>query len=117
MRSRTLGTYITAGFCITLVLTVWLGYLAGRRLQEIRDHARHINQEALPGIFLSGRIEAIAHETGMLVLKNLLSVNEDQRADFATRIDANIKDLGERFVEYERTVRGTEATQLSLIHI
>ena len=111
MRSRTLGTYITAGFGITLLLTVWLGYLAGGRLQEIRDHARHINQEALPGIFLSGRIEAVAHETGMLVLKNLLSVNEDQRADFATRIDANIKDLAERFVEYERTVRGTEATQ------
>ena len=63
-RTRTLVFYITAGFCITLALTVWLGHLAGERLQEIRTHASRINQEALPGIYLSGRVEAIAHETG-----------------------------------------------------
>lgn len=111
MRSLTLRTYIAAGFIITLALTYWLGFQAKEKLKEINTHASRINQEALPGIFLSGRIETIAHETGMLVLKNLLSVNEDQRVEFGVRINDNLTELSARFHEYERTVRGDSAKQ------
>ena len=111
MNLRTLGVRITIGFVVTLSLTAALGGFARTRLKMIREHARHISQDALPGIFLSGRIEALAHETGMIVLKNLLSVNEDQRDEYATKIETNVRELANLATEYSRTVAGTEARQ------
>ncbi len=111
MNFRTIGVRITIGFVVTLALTLALGWFARARLAQIHAHAQHISQEALPGIFLSGRIETLVHETGMLVSKNLLSVSDDKRADFAARIDANIKQLASLSADYSHTFTGTEARQ------
>ena len=109
MNLRTLGVRITVGFIVTLAFTAALGWFAHTRLVMIREHARHINNDALPGIYLSGRLEAIAHETGMLVMKNLFSVSEEKRDEFAALIEANIKQLTSLSAEYSRTVTGSEA--------
>ena len=108
MGALTLRTYIAAGFAFALLLTCWLGFQANQRLIEINAHADRINQ-AMPGIFLSGRMQSIAHETGMLMLKNLLSLNEEQHADFGARVERNLEDLANHFTEYSRTVHGIDA--------
>ena len=55
----TVGKQITAGFVLTLSVTVALGGFTYWSLRTISSHANSVVNDALPGTAMSGRVEIL----------------------------------------------------------
>ncbi len=101
MKTLSISWRIIIAFVALAALAAFLGLFTHSSLQRIHALSNRITGDTLPGLYLTGQIEALAHETGMLTLKDLLSVNEDQKAEFGKRIAENLDRISKLSNEHQ----------------
>jgi len=103
MKNLTVGKRIIAGFAAIIVISALLGVFAVRQLHAISTLSTVTTTESLAGMDCVGRIEIAAQQNNVLLIKSLMTKNEDLRADFATQIQTNLQDIAVLTDEYGKT--------------
>jgi len=119
------GTRIGAGFGATIILTLSLGVFAFIQLGRVNRAATRITGEALPGVYLMGRLQSLA--TGHFgLLEEYLTTNlrdsimateaspesVKERKDLEARIETNREGIIALAGEYEKTLSTPEDRRL-----
>ncbi len=112
MKNLSIGKRITAGFLALILLLGALGAFAYTRTSKIEQSTEKIIADALPGVYLIGKIEANAREMYAAVLSHIIA--ED--AAEMNRIEQTIREEGEAnskiFDEYESSIVREEDRRL-----
>ena len=95
----TIGRRIMAVFAIITLIVAGLGAVAYAQLLAISFFAG----DTLRSIYVVGQLEAIANETGMLTLKNVVAHDPGVRAGFEKSIQANMQEMSTLADELQRT--------------
>jgi len=93
MKALSVNARILLAFIIVVVIAVALGVFAVLQSQTIEVQSRHIVEKNLPGMYLVGQIDAAAHENDTLILKDVLSRNEEVKGKLEDNLQARVKKL------------------------
>lgn len=103
MKKLTVGQRIVAGFATLVVIFAALGMFALSQLQTISRLATVTTADCLQGIESVGRIESAVHENNILLVKYLMTKNEDLRAGFQGQIETNLQQIAGHAGDYQKT--------------
>ena len=109
MKSQTVGKRIIAGFTAIIIISAALGVFAVRQLHIISTLSTVTTTESLAGMECIGRIEIEAQDNNLLLIKSLMTKNEDLRAEFAAEIATNLQDIAVLTDEYNHTKTAGDA--------
>jgi methyl-accepting chemotaxis protein len=110
MKNQTIGKRIIAGFTAIIIISAALGVFAVRQLHIISTLSTVTTTESLAGMDCVGRIEDEAQDNNLLLIKSLMTKNEDLRAAFAAEIQTNLQDIAVLTDEYGKTKTAGENT-------
>jgi methyl-accepting chemotaxis protein len=112
MHNWKVGTRITAGFAVVILIAAALGMFAYTKLGTIQQSSHQIATDALPGMYLIGQIQ-----NGVLTQYNLLEqlINTLDKNEIA-RLDTEIENSRSRnsgiAVEYEKLISSDKEKSL-----
>jgi len=104
MKNLTIGKRIALGSAAIILVAAALSVFAYGQLRAIGGHSTRITAECLPGIYLVGQVESAANANGTLVLKDLLTHNDDLQAEFELNIQTNQQQIALLAGSYEKTI-------------
>src|SRR4051812_25932031 len=90
MKQRTIGQRILLGFGALTLIACALAATSFLQLHSISQSSALITNECLPAIGLVERIDFFATEDETLLLKHILTKNEDLQSEFASKIRSNV---------------------------
>ena len=112
MREWTIGRRIAAGFGAVLCLVLGFGLFIELERSGIASQARSLDADSLPGLYLSGRLEAMARTNYALTLEYVHAATLQEK----TRIEGEMRALGSRIdqvaADYEKRAVLPEDWQL-----
>src|SRR5882724_10253277 len=108
MKKLTMGQRIVAGFAAIIFISAVLGLLAFRQLRTISDLATVTTADCLEGISSVGQIESVAHENNIILVKELMTKNEDLRAGFEGQLQTNLQTIAAFSSEYQKSQRTSQ---------
>ena len=88
MSTWTIGKSIAAGFATVVGLLALMGGLAAYQIRGLGHQVTKITVESLPGLRLSGAVQAEVLKYRILSLKHLLGTNDTEKADLDRQADA-----------------------------
>jgi methyl-accepting chemotaxis protein len=103
MKQRTIGQHISLGFGAVTIIACALGAASFVQLHSISQRAVLITEDCLPGIDLVEQIDVLTNDNATLLLKHLLTKNEDLQAEFSAKMEANIQKMTALVQAYGRT--------------
>lgn len=107
----TVGKRIVLGFSVVLAITAALGGLAYSRLIAVDVLAKQIAADSLPGIYISGQIEAQAREGFTDVVQHLISADAQQMRQSEADIAAASAAVDELMAKYDKGVHTPQARE------
>ena len=87
---------IFGGLCVISLLGVY----AHVELQRTSGVASRVSLRSMPGMYTIGQIQGSAHETSMLLLKDIFSSSDEQRQEFGSKVLTNISRMGALATQY-----------------
>src|ERR1044071_4868114 len=112
MKRLTMGQRIVAGFAAIVLISAVLGLFAFKQLQTISGLATVTTADCLEGIDALGRIESVTHENNILLVKNLMTKNEELRAGFEGQIQTNLQQIASVSINYQNSQRTADGRNL-----
>ena len=113
-RRLTIGQRIVFGYAFLVVVAAVLGIFTYEQLRSINLNSRRITTESLPGINFVGQVDFLANENATLLLKHLMTKNEDLKADLGSQISTNLQKMLGVLDDYRGTaVAGERAAKFS----
>jgi methyl-accepting chemotaxis protein len=100
MKQLTIGQRITAGFAAIVTVSLLLGVYCVLQLRVISNLSAVTTVRSLEGMDCIGRIESVAHENNVLLLKELMTRNDDLRADLESQMQTNLQHIVTLTKEY-----------------
>ena len=113
MKNMTIGKRIVTGFVVMVVIFAALGIFAVKQLRTISVLATGTTAASLQAMDNLGGIETVAHENNVFLLKELLTKNEDLRAEFEGQLQTNLQKMAALTLEYEKTQKTPESQALA----
>jgi methyl-accepting chemotaxis protein len=110
MKNLTIGKRIVAGFVVVVLIFAALGIFAVSQLRTISTLATVTTADCLQGMDTVSDINTLAHENNVLLLKELMTKNEDLQAEFEAQLKTNLQNISNLTVKYGSTHK-TEAAQ------
>ena len=109
----TIGTRLTAGFGVLLVVTCLQSSFLVWELGTISTETRMVSDESLPSVYLVSQVEALTRASMAAVLEHIISDDAKEMP----RLEAQMKELGgkvdEVMAEYQKLdTDGSDATQV-----
>jgi len=92
MKNWKIGTRISAGFALVIVVAVALGVFAYAQVVNINTSSVEISTNSLPSVYVIGAIKANVESVYGMILQHAISSDNDEMA----RIDAQIVDVRAR---------------------
>jgi len=102
--NMTPGKRIAVGFGIMVLVTAALGVFAYSRLAIIGTSSARIIHECLPGVYHSGRMEAIVQDQAALVMRYITSTDTAEMEDVDRQLQANDQLFSDAFDDYQKTI-------------
>src|ERR1700733_7660672 len=116
MKNWTIGKRIIFGFVAISLIAASIGVFAFIQLRNINAFSSKITSESLPGMYLAGqlaeKIEIYGHRNDTLVLKNLLSQDDDQKKKFDAQVQTNLVMLAQAAGEYGNSIHDPQELRL-----
>jgi len=113
MKHLTVGTRIVAGFAATIIVCAALGLFAVWQLRNISSLATVTTTQSLAGLDCVSRIENASQANNLVMIKSLMTKNEDLRAEFASEISTNLQAIAGVTGEYTRLQTTGEGRELA----
>ena len=88
MKDWKVGTRITAGFAVVIVIAAALGLFAYVKLADIDAHTTQATMKDVPQLYLVGQIQKNMQSTYGLGLQYAATLNKEQRAELETQMEA-----------------------------
>jgi len=104
MNNWKIGTRISAGFGMVILISAALGLFAYNKLGDIDTHARQTTSEDVPKLYLVGQIEKNVQSSFSLGLQFAGAANKQEKAELETQIQAIRSSNAEIVAEYEKLV-------------
>jgi methyl-accepting chemotaxis protein len=115
-RNWTIRRRINAGFGAITLIAAAFGLFAVARLSWINTEATRIIEKSLPEMVraagLAEQIQSLGDKSSVLFTKEILSPNDDLRADFASQIQANLQATELLAADYAGRVQDAEEKNL-----
>ena len=116
MKNWTIKRRIIVGFTVITAIAGALGIFSLVQLSLITLHSVRITENSLPGIYRTGqlaeRIQFLGNLNSTLVLKNLISSNEDLKSDLEAEVKKNIESIDALAKSYESTLDSAKDREL-----
>ena len=112
MKHLTIGQRIVIGFAAIVVVNALLGIFLIKQMRAISTLATGTTVQSLQGMDCVGRIESVAHDNNVLLLRDLMTKNDDLRDDLEAQIHTNLSQITNIVSEYEKT-KTTDAAHSS----
>jgi len=112
MSNFTIGQRIVAGFAAIVVISAALGIFSIKQLRTISTLSTVSTTESLEGMDCVGRIEAVAYQNNLILIKDLMTKNEDLKADLELQLQTNLLQMATISGEYAKT-KSTEQARAS----
>ncbi len=109
MKSLTIGRRIILGFAAIVLINAVLGTFLVRQMRTISAIATVTTVQSLSGMDCVGRIESVAHDNNVLLLKDLMTRNDDLRDDLEAQVHTNLAQIAGILSEYEKTKTTAQA--------
>src|SRR5882724_9119898 len=103
MKKSTIGKRIVLGSAAIAVIAGGLGAFTLIQLRAIGQRSAMITTDCLPGVNIVGQIEFLANDNATLLLKDLMTKNEDLKKDFADKMQANAQKIAGLTLDYIKT--------------
>ncbi|MGJ5813185.1 methyl-accepting chemotaxis protein [Paludibaculum fermentans] len=104
MNNWKIGTRISAGFGIVIAIALVLGVFAYTQVERIHRGAALVTEEALPGVYVIGIIQANTQAAYSLELQHIISRSQEEM----DRLDTEVQDLRSRtttlYATYEKSL-------------
>jgi len=104
MKHWTIGKRLIAGFCAVISVSLTLGAYAAYEILQIRDRAKSVTDDALPGIISIDKAAEYARANDALAFRHIVSESDTQMADIEKTITANSKLADAAFKDYEASI-------------
>jgi len=104
MKNWTIGTRITLGFFVMLVIPLALGFFAHTRIQNIQRESEHVIKNNLPAIEMLGATQRRVQENDTFTYRHIWSPDEKEMHDLQARIETNIAANTQALDAYEKTM-------------
>src|SRR4051794_1353556 len=112
MKNVSIGQRIVLGFATIILVVAAFGVFTHLQLRAISRHSTIVTRDCLPGINLVGQMEFLANEMATFLLKDLMTKNEDLRAEFAAQIQTNLQKMAALTSSYGQTVAAAKGRGL-----
>lgn len=112
MNQWKIGTRIAAGFGAVILVVACLGVYAYSKLRSLEQSANNITQDCLPGIGLSGQIQAAQLRNYTYLLEHLRADTRERIAVVDQELAANRAGLTKMLEDYEKTITTPRDRQL-----
>lgn len=104
MKSWTIGKRITFGFGVLIALTIGVGIFTWLQLSRINQNAAVIENDALPGLNISGTILQQAMQYRVIGLKHMVSDDDAEMASLDQAADAKALEILATLETYAATI-------------
>jgi methyl-accepting chemotaxis protein len=104
MRNWTIGRRIVMGFSVVTAIVFLLGAFAYNSLITISKEVTTIASDSLPGLVVSGQIEAAAHDRFELVLEHVIATDQAVMAQLEARIKESDAKIDRLMTAYQATI-------------
>lgn len=108
MKTWTIRKRIVFGFAVITAIAITLGVFAFAQLRLISEHSVRIKDDSLPALYQAGQlaenIQLLGNQNSTLILKSLISSNDDLKADLEVQIGKNIDAMGTLAQSYEKSI-------------
>ncbi|HEX7653644.1 MAG TPA: methyl-accepting chemotaxis protein [Verrucomicrobiae bacterium] len=114
MKKMTIGKRILSGFAIVILVNAVLGLYAVKQLRSIAAISTDTSKQCLSGVICINHIGTEAHENNVLLLRALMTKNEDLWDDLEAKVQTNNAGINELLMSYEKT-KTTEAGKAAAV--
>ena len=108
----TIGKRIIFGFTSIILIAMALGLFAYSRLVTIRAHSETIVGDALPGVFMIGRMEAAVRQNQVVTFKHIMSDTKEEMAQFDAEMAESVQANDKILTDYEKTITRAKDREL-----
>lgn len=112
MNNWKIGTRVSAGFGVVIAIALALGVFAYIQLERVHREAALVTDQALPGVYVVGMIQANTQAAYSLELQHIISRNQEEME----RLDGEVHDLRSRittmYSTYEKTISDDKNREL-----
>jgi len=112
MNNWKIGTRIGAGFGIVITIAIVLGLFAFDRVGVIQKNSDRISENALPTIYLVGKVQSGGQERMALLVKHINSSDPNEKKDLEKRLQASAESSTKLLTEYEKHLTGDKEKDL-----
>lgn len=87
MKNWKIGTRITAGFSLVILIAISLGGFALTELSFIKTNTVKIGEDSLPSVYLAGQIQNNVHRNFALLMQHVFSSDKDEMAGIDREVE------------------------------
>ena len=113
MKNLTIGQRIMGGFAAIVAICAVLGFISIKQLRNISQLATVTTKESLVGMDCVSRMESVAQDNNLLLVKDLMTKNDDLKAELELAIQTNMVQLASLAGEYQQS-KSSVTAQTSL---
>ena len=104
MKNWKIGTRISTGFGVVIVIAVTLGAFAYNRVGTIETKSARITGKTLPGLYYVGQVQSNMHKCFALLLEHVESENSAAMASAEAEMATLRSRSSSALQEYEKTI-------------
>jgi methyl-accepting chemotaxis protein len=113
MKNWKIGTRISAGFGVVILIAATLGMFAYMKVGDIEKDAKRVTAKSLPKLFLVGQLEANVGVGLDLGLEHAIASNKQEKADLDGKIQALRATNADLLGQYEKLVETEKGRALT----
>ena len=108
-KPSTIGRRIAFGFAAITMIGCAVGAVTFFQLRSISTQATRITDGCLPGLAAVGQIESLVNDNSTLLLKDIMSKNEELQADLAAKMKTNLGRIAALVQNYGQTAAASDS--------
>jgi methyl-accepting chemotaxis protein len=104
MKNWKIGTRITSGFAVVILIAAALGIFAFTRLVSIGAAATRITADSMPGVYLAGELQNAVQLRFQLLLEHVVATDKAEKDRLAVQINEATTKMNALLDSYQKTI-------------
>ncbi|HXE15068.1 MAG TPA: methyl-accepting chemotaxis protein [Bryobacteraceae bacterium] len=104
MKNWKIGTRITAGFAVVILIAAALGIFAFTRLVAIGGAATRITADSMPGVYVAGQLQNAVQLRFQLLLEHIVALDKAEKDRLAVQINDATSKMNSLLDGYQKTI-------------